>query len=181
MLEMRAIFFNILLFFACDICAQRNGRKPLTFYDTYPWQGQRGYNCGVTWYGRPALDAGIMLSDLPKPASPHYSHIKNGWVMANQNFFFNTELTLDRNNQLLAGPKAGYEINYVFFTGRLSDVCYIKPAGGFTDNRLLLEGGATMFGFVNLCYGYSLPTQPQTFDEAGRHRLTLRVNIFPTL
>lgn len=161
--------------------AQTNTRKPLTIYDTYPWQGQKGYNCGLTFYGRPGLDAGVMVSDLPRRGSGSYRFIKNGWILCNQNFFFNTELKADRHQHILVGPKAGYEINYVFFTGRLSDVCYMKPSARTIDNRLLLEGGVTLLGFVNLCYGYSLPTQVRTFEEIGRHRVTLRVNVFPSL
>lgn len=163
------------------ICAQAGAHKPLSIYNNYPWQGIGGYNLGMSYNGRPAIDAGIMVSDIPRPGSKAMEDFRDGIFLANQNLFFNTELTLDRNYRLLAGPKAGYEINYVFFTGRLSDVCYTRPAGAAIDNRLLLEGGATLFGYVNLCYGYSLPTQARTFEEINRHRITLRVNIFREL
>lgn len=101
--------------------------------------------------------------------------------MANQNIFFNTELTADHRGELVAGPKLGYEINCVFFTGRISDVCYIKPVQNEVNNRLLIEGGLTVCGFGNLCYGYSISTSPVIFNNINQHRLTLRINMFPAL
>jgi hypothetical protein len=182
MIKTLQLISTILLLLGGQTFAQDSlKRKPLTFYGVYPWQGQKGYNVGLVYYNQLALDLGVLSTDLPKKNSKYYHYIEGTgtWIVVNQNIFINTELTYGNSNFIIA-PKIGYEFNYVIFTARLNDALYFDFNNNL-DNRLILEGGITVFGFGSLCYGYSIPTLKSEFNNISRHRVSLRINFFPKL
>lgn len=57
---LKQIVLLIMLLYCAAIGAQTGAHKPLSIYNNYPWQGQKGYNCCLTFYGHPVIEAGIM-------------------------------------------------------------------------------------------------------------------------
>ncbi len=169
---MRQILFLIFINVTSLPAQTHYNKKRFTFYDLYPWQGEKGCSVGINYYNRPSLEVGIFSSDVPKSG--------NDWILANQLIFLNAEFTVNNKNAVI-GPKIGYELNYVLFIGRISNACYYEFDKNIFDNRLLIEGGASLFGHANLCYGYSLPVLNEEIKNIERHRLSLKINFFHNL
>ena len=122
------------------------------FYDKYPWQGQIGIKANVIRANNFGLEIGVLLTDIPKKKSQEYKEYfkDEGWCFVNQNIFLSTKY-LSYNQY---GTKVGYEINYVLLVGRASyEILYDKRNQEFS-NLLYPEVGFTLFGFLNITYGY---------------------------
>ncbi len=74
-------------------------------------------------------------------------------------------------------PKIGYEVNLILFALRASVISYFD--NGKTDLRLLPEIGITLFGLIDLTYGYNIPLLNYESSKIGRNRITLSINFDP--
>ena len=83
------------------------------------------------------------------------------------------EFNFNRDNFIFA-PKIGYEVNLIIFATRLSLINYLS--NGKSDIRLLPEIGITLFGWVDLTYGYSLSFSENSINSLANNRITLSIN-----
>lgn len=78
-------------------------------------------------------------------------------------------------NDFIVGTKIGYELSGMVVCFRGNAISYFHQ--GKTDLRLLPEVGLSLFGAVNLTYGYSIPLLDYRISSISNHRLTLTVNL----
>jgi len=102
-----------------------------------------------------------------------YSKFKSGWVIVTRGPRIGIESHLSQDNFIYA-PKIGYEYNAVLVAFRGSAISYFDH--GKPDLRLLPEIGLTLFGLVDLTYGYSFPLSHFRSEAIGRNRIALSIN-----
>ena len=80
----------------------------------------------------------------------------------------------DGRNHTIA-PKVGYEISATLFVIRLSAVNYFQ--NGNSEFRILPELGLSIYGWVNLTYGYGIPLHNGNLNNVSCHRVGLSFNL----
>jgi hypothetical protein len=145
-------------------------------WDEYPWKGQGGLKLLLGSHNHLFCEVAYMKSDLPKLNSRKRARDYD-YLFGNQNIFAGLEITKTYNDFLIA-PKFGYELNLVLLSARISSVNYYSFQRNNLDARILLEPGLTLFGFVGVHYGYSIPLSKTENLAIGRHRISASVNYF---
>jgi len=80
----------------------------------------------------------------------------------------------DGHNHTIA-PKIGYEMAVTIMALRLSAVNYFQ--NGRSEFRLLPELGISIYGWVNLTYGYGIPFNDGNLNNVSYHRVGLSFNL----
>lgn len=81
------------------------------------------------------------------------------------------------NNKYAVGTKIFYEHNFFILTAfRLNAVNYFSEQQNL-DFRLMPQFGLSLFGYLNLLYGYSIPTLGNEYANIGRHSISLTLNL----
>ena len=80
----------------------------------------------------------------------------------------------DGHNHTIA-PKIGFEMAVTVFALRLSAVNYFQ--NGRSEFRLLPELGISIYGWVNLTYGYGIPFNNGHLNNVSNHRVGLSFNL----
>jgi hypothetical protein len=83
-----------------------------------------------------------------------------------------------KDDKFTIGAKAFVEYNYFVISGfRLNLINYFRNSQ--TDLRITTEFGFSIFGFLNILYGYGYPILKNEFIDLSRHRLTITLNLVP--
>jgi hypothetical protein len=86
------------------------------------------------------------------------------------------------NNNILIGPKMGYEIT-VGVIGIALDATYFIDYNYDSEHNTRYawvttpKAGFSILGFANLFYGYSIPISETTISSISRNRLSLIINL----
>lgn len=78
-------------------------------------------------------------------------------------------------NDLIVGTKLGYEMAGLIVCFRGNAISYFNQSK--IDLRLLPEAGISLFGAVNLTYGYNFPLLDYRIPTISNHRIALTVNL----
>ncbi|WP_299339449.1 hypothetical protein [uncultured Psychroserpens sp.] len=96
-------------------------------------------------------------------------------VVGVEGFRIGLETNLRGGRNYVIAPKVGYEISATVFALRLSAVNYFQNEK--SEFRLLPELGISMYGWVNLTYGYGIPFNNGNLNNVSHHRLGLSFNL----
>jgi hypothetical protein len=119
---------------------------------------------GVSWQGGLFEEMNLMLAR---------SIIETGG-----NAFWGPRLGIETNfnsGHFIYALKFGYELSGLLICLRGNAILYVD--GQKTDLRLLPEAGFSLFGAVDLTYGYSIPLLKSRINESPNHRITLIFNL----
>lgn len=155
----------ILFFVLVLIVLKSNAQSENT--SNYKWGAMIGYKYQETNF----IELGLVCSKMGK-GSGYF----NDGILSQKNIGVGLDINL---SNFLIGPKLSYEINYVFIAARANITTYTDFKK--TDIRFTPEIGITLFGLLNIYYGYNLALSDFQFNEIGNHRIGVHINIIPFL
>jgi hypothetical protein len=79
-----------------------------------------------------------------------------------------------KKDRFILAPKVGYELSGLLLSLRGNAIGYMDEKK--LDLRILPEIGTSLFGTVNLTYGYSFPLLEYKSSVVSKHRVTLTTN-----
>ena len=99
------------------------------------------------------------------------------WGLINDAFILGSEIGT-KNNEFLYAPKLTYSYNFAIINGSMSLVNY-----NYLNNHSLYlrpQIGGTIYGLVDLVYGYNIPLSNRNHEFQGR-TITLRFKMIETV
>jgi hypothetical protein len=159
---MKYIFTALFLIFSVRAFSQDSlHTKPFDMYWTKPRIVPRA---GIAIQESTSVEAGITYHKI-------YVHPV---VLSSISKYLTAEMII-RDNHFVAGPKVGYEFT-VGLLGLASDFTYYTD-GHIGSPVLTPKMGLSIYGFVNVLYGYNILLSNDTFNYISKTRLSISVNL----
>lgn len=84
-------------------------------------------------------------------------------------------ISTDINTQnLILGPKLGFEFSFLLLSGKVSSIAYTDFKK--VDLRFTPEIGLTLLGYLTICWGYNLKLNSNSFDDVGSNKFSININ-----
>jgi hypothetical protein len=148
---------SILQLFLC-----LSGTLPAQEQDTH--EHKLCFSPGLSWQGAPFAELDLMWAR---------SIIETGG-----NAFFGPRAGVEMNfspDHFICAPRIGYELSGMLISLRANTLVYLD--GAVADWRVLPEAGLSLFGAIDLTYGYAIPLLPDRVPGINGHRISLIFNI----
>ena len=159
---MKYSYTVLFLIFALKALSQDTlHTKPFDMYWTKPHIVPRA---GIALQESTSVEAGISYHKI-------YVHPV---VLSSISKYLTAEMIV-RDNHFVAGPKVGCEFT-VGLLGLASDVTYYTD-GHVGSPVLTPKAGLSIFGFVNVLYGYNIFLSNDTFSYISQNRVSISVNL----
>jgi len=101
--------------------------------------------------------------------------LSNGSVLGIAGYRIGAESNLRTGRDFIIAPKVGYEVCILIGVVRLSAINYFK--GSTSEFRILPEVGLSMFGLINITYGYNIRVTSPAIGDISSHRLAISINL----
>lgn len=156
------IFFLFAFTFANAQSGEKESQKPkIVFKDVV-------FSPGLIVQHDTFLDVNVLIGEVA---------VENGKipVVGVGGFRLGLETNLRKGRNHTIAPKIGFEMSATVVSMRLSAVNYFQNSN--SEFRLLPEIGISMYGWVNLTYGYGIPFNNGNLNNVSHHRVALSFNL----